>query len=43
MKFFNPPNSFKVNLFKNAAFFNSYETLYSEIMKVNKLAENALP
>jgi hypothetical protein len=38
MKNFNPPNDFKVNLFKDTAFFSSYEVLYSEIDKVNKLA-----
>lgn len=36
MKNFNPPADFKVNLFKDNSYFNSYETLYSEIDKVNK-------
>jgi hypothetical protein len=43
MKNFNPPNNFKVNLFKEKAFFNSYEALYSEIDKANKQAEGSLP
>lgn len=38
MKNFNPPKEFKVNLFKDTAYFSSYEILYSEIDKVNKLA-----
>lgn len=42
MKNFNPPNDFKVNLFKDTAYFNSYEVLYSEIDKVNKQAEESL-
>ena len=42
MKNFNPPNECKVNLFKDTAYFNNYEILYSEIVKVNKLAEESL-
>lgn len=42
MKNFNPPSEFKVNLFKDTAYFNSYEILYSEIVKVNKVAEESL-
>jgi hypothetical protein len=42
MKNFNPPNTFKANLFKDKAFFNSYEALYSEVDKVNKQAEESL-
>lgn len=42
MKNFTPPNDFKVNLFKDTSYFNSYEILYSEIVKVNKLAEESL-
>jgi hypothetical protein len=43
MKNFNPPNDYKVNLFKDTAYFGNYEILYSEIDKVNKLAEKSLP
>lgn len=43
MKHFNPPNDFKVNLFKDTSYFSSYEVLYSEIDKVNKQAEESLP
>ena len=39
MKNFNPPSDAKVNLFKERTYFNSYETLYSELVKINKLAE----
>jgi threonine dehydrogenase-like Zn-dependent dehydrogenase len=42
MKNFDPPSDFKVNLFKDTSYFNSYEILYSEIYKVNKLAEESL-
>ena len=42
MRNFNPPSEFKVNLFKDTTYFNSYEILYSEIVKVNKLAEESL-
>jgi hypothetical protein len=38
MKNFNPPNNFKVNLFQDTAYFDSYEILYSEIVKVNAIA-----
>lgn len=38
MRNFNPPSDFKVNLFKDTAYLSSYEVLYSEIDKVNKLA-----
>ncbi len=37
LKHFNPPKDFKVNLFKNTSYFSSYEVLYSEIDKVNKI------
>lgn len=43
MKNFNPPNDYKVNLFKNTTFFGNYEALYSEIVKVNTEAEKSLP
>lgn len=43
MKNFTPPNDFAVNLFKETAFFDDYETLYNEIDKVNKAAEESLP
>lgn len=36
MASFNPPSSNKVNLFKNAKYFSSYEELYSEIIQVNE-------
>jgi hypothetical protein len=42
MKNFNPPSNYKVNLFKGAVYFNNYETLYSEISKVNKQAKESL-
>jgi hypothetical protein len=42
MKNFDPPSDFKVNLFKDTAFFSSYEALYSEIDRVNSLAEQSL-
>ena len=42
MRNFNPPSEFKVNLFKDTTYFNSYEILYSEIVKVNKEAEGSL-
>lgn len=42
MKNFNPTNDFKVNLFKDTAYFNSYEVLYSEIDKVNQQSEESL-
>lgn len=42
MKNFSPPSEFKVNLFKDTTYFNSYEILYSEIVKVNKEAEASL-
>lgn len=42
MKNFNPTNNFKPNLFKDTAYFGSYEILYSEIDKVNKVAEESL-
>ena len=38
MKNFDPPKDFKVNLFKDTAFFDSYEILYSELVKVNAFA-----
>jgi hypothetical protein len=43
MKNFNPPNDFKVNLFKDTTFFANYEVLYAELVKVNTLAEQSLP
>jgi hypothetical protein len=42
MKHFDPPRDFKVNLFKEFAFFTNYEMLYSEIVKVNVVAEQSL-
>lgn len=41
LKNFDPPKDFKVNLFEETAYFSSYEVLYSEIVKVNKLAEES--
>lgn len=35
---FDPPNSCKVNLFKNAAFFDDYAQIYNQILEVNKHA-----
>lgn len=35
MKNFDPPREAKVNLFKDAAFFNSYQALYSKLVKVD--------
>jgi hypothetical protein len=43
LKYFDPPKDTKVNLFKDTAFFSSYEALYSEIDKINKQAEKFLP
>lgn len=42
MQHFNPPKEFKVNLFKDNIYFNSYQELYSEIEKVNNQAEESL-
>jgi len=41
MSHFNPPTECKVNLFKNAVYFDDYATLYSEIMEVNNVASNS--
>ena len=35
MKHANPPKDKKVNLFKDAKYFSSYEEIYSEIIFVN--------
>jgi hypothetical protein len=35
---FDPPTEASVNLFKDTVFFASYEELYSEIDKVNKIS-----
>lgn len=43
MKNFNPPNDYKVNLFKDTVYFKNYEILYSELVKINSIAEQSLP
>lgn len=39
MKNFDPPSSNRVNLFKEYKYFNSYEEVYSEIIKINNKAK----
>ena len=38
---FNPPSSNKINLFKNAKYFSSYEEIYSEIINVNEATKKS--
>ncbi len=39
LKYFDPPESFKVNIFKKVVYFKDYAEIFNEIMTVNNAAK----